>query len=292
MPWRERAMPPFFFLELLPLPQMFVACIACGAVVLLGVMGGAWLTLRVFKISPKQRVLDSDSLTTGLSTIFALLVAFSAAGIWNDNVQARAAVQREANALENVVALASSYPSDLREEVSTEMMRYARRVLDSDWPAMQRPTDLNEELYDRSDNPLVTLMTRISTEAVSGGRRLPLSDILVGQILDIRSARLQREQIARGGVSASQWVAMVAIAIAALIVIMLSQQHDYWTRVRTAAIYVIAVSLSFVIIIAHDTPFAGAIAIKPVPIEQAVKRIQAVHIHQPPEAAEIANTTR
>ncbi|HSR78910.1 MAG TPA: hypothetical protein VLN57_20215 [Xanthobacteraceae bacterium] len=211
-----------------------------------------------------------------------MLVAFSAAGIWNDQVQARAVIQREANAMENIFALASSYPNELREEVYYELIRHGRRILDSDWPAMQqqlRP-DVNENLYDRSNNPLVTLITRVATKAARGTQRLPLSDLMVGQVLDLRSARLQREMIARGGISSAQWLAMLLIAIAALMVIMLSQEKQFSMRLRMAGIYVAAVSVAFVVILAHDRPFAGASGVKPIPIEQAIKRIQYAHAQQ------------
>lgn len=275
-------MSPLTFLEQLPLAELFVACLACGAFVLLLVVVGARLTLRALRVPPSQTLFEGNTLVTLLSVLFTMLVAFSAAGIWNDQVQARAVIQREANAMENIFALASSYPNELREEVYYELIRHGRRILDSDWPAMQqqlRP-DVNENLYDRSNNPLVTLITRVATEAARGTQRLPLSDLMVGQVLDLRSARLQREMIARGGISSAQWLAMLLIAIAALMVIMLSQEKQFSMRLRMAGIYVAAVSVAFVVILAHDRPFAGASGVKPIPIEQAIKRIQYAHAQQ------------
>jgi hypothetical protein len=55
---------------------------------------------------------------------------------------------------------------------------------------------------------------------------------------------------------------------------LLSQEKDFNTRLRMAGIYVVAVSVAFVVILAHDRPFAGASGVKPIPIEQAIKRIQ------------------
>ena len=267
-------MPLLNFLELLPLPQMYFACLACSALVLFVVTIGVWIALRVLRVPPTRILFDSGTLITVLSLMFAVLVGFASAGIWNDEVQARAAVQREANAIENTVALASSYPAELREQINAEMMRYARHVLDRDWPAMQRRTDANENLYDFSNSPLVALVTRISTEAAGGTQRLPLSEALVGQILEVRSTRLQREVVARSGISAPQWLALTLIATSALTVIILSQNQEFRVRVRMAGIYAFAVSPAFFVIVAHDRPFVGAIGIKPIPIEQAMKRIQ------------------
>jgi hypothetical protein len=268
------------FLERLPLPELFLACLVCGAVVLIIVLAGARLTLRACGISATQPLFVRDALISALSAMFAIMVAFAAAGIWNDAVQARAAVQREANAIENIVALSSSYPLELREEVHSKMLRYARRVLDSDWPAMQRRTDLNENLYDRSNSPLVALMTRLSNDAASRTPRLPLSDALVGQIVDLRSARLQREMIARGGVSPAQWLAMLLIATGALTVIALAHNSEFGMRTTAASIYVIAVSSALFVILAHDRPFVGNLGVKPTPIEQAIARIERSYANQ------------
>jgi Protein of unknown function (DUF4239) len=285
-------MPLLNFLELLPLPQMFAACLACGALVLFIVTLGVWIALRVLRVPPTRILFDSGILITVLSLMFAVLIGFASAGIWNDEVQARAAVQREANAIENIVALASSYPTELREQIHVEMMRYARNVLDRDWPAMQQRTDANDNLYDRSNSPLVALVTRISTEAAGGTQRLPLSEALIGQILEVRSARLQRETIARSGISAPQWLALTLIATAALTVIILSQNQEFRVRVRMAGIYAFAVCSAFFVIVAHDRPFVGEIGIKPIPIEQAMNRIQGGIGNPSPASAQAANTAR
>jgi hypothetical protein len=70
---------------------------------------------------------------------------------------------------------------------------------------MRRRAGLNETLFDRSNSPLVALIIRTSEED-SSGRSHPLSNALIEQIVDLRAARLQREMIARGGVSTAQWL--------------------------------------------------------------------------------------
>jgi len=204
--------------------------------------------------------------------MFALMVAFSAAGIWNDSIQARAAVQREANAIENIVALSSNFSEDLRETVHADILRYARRVVESDWPAMRRRADVNETLYDRSNSPLLALITRVSQEG--GTRPPPLLEALVAQIVDLRSARLQREMIARGGVSPAQWLAMVIIGMGAMIMIAIAHNNSFGLQFVTLSIYVFGVSAAFFVILAHDRPFVGYLGVRPIPIEQAIERIE------------------
>jgi hypothetical protein len=164
------------FLESLPLPQLFLLTIICGltlgALVLVGVRG----TVHLLRIGRTRPLPIRDALISSSSAMFALMVAFSAAGIWSDAIQARGAVQREANSLENVVAIASSFPDEFREEIHREILRYARRAVQRDWPAMRRRAEVNETLFERSNSPLVAMITRTSEEN-SSGRPLPLSKV-------------------------------------------------------------------------------------------------------------------
>ena len=265
------------FLESLPLPQLFlftIACgLACGALVLVAVRG----TVRFLRIGRTRPLPIRDALISSLSAMFALMVAFSAAGIWSDAIQARGAVQREANSIENIVAIASSFPEKLREEVHSEILRYARRAVQRDWLAMRRRAEVNETLFDRSNSPLVALITRISEENGSG-RSLPLSKALIDQLVDLRAARLQREMIARGGISPAQWLATLLIALGAMTMIAVAHNHEVGLQVTTLSIYAVGVASAFFVILAHDRPFVGHLGVRPVPIEQAIERIERSHM--------------
>jgi hypothetical protein len=270
------AVPNMSFLEYfepLPLSELFFATLACVAVVGASLLLIVRLAVRLIGLDPRQPILVRDAVIGGLSGIFALMVAFSAAGIWNDAIQARAAVQREANAIENVNALASHYPAELREEVNTAMLRYGRRVIENDWPAMQHRAGVNETLYQRGNGPIVQLIDQIAAaRAVSP--TLPFADLLVGQLMDLRSARLQREVIARGGVTEAQWVALITIAIAAMFVIAIAHNHAFGLQTAAIGVYVLGVSAALFVILAHDRPFVGHSAVKPLPIQQAIERME------------------
>jgi Protein of unknown function (DUF4239) len=260
------------YFEPLPLPQLFFVTLAWGAVAGASVLLIVRLAVRVLGLKPSEPILVRDSVINFLGAIFALMVAFSASGIWNDSIQARAAVQREANAIENVTALASHYPAELREDVRNAMLSYGRRVIENDWPAMRHRAGVNEMLYQRGNGPIVQLIDRIAA-ARNGSPALPYSDLLMSQLMDLRSARLQREVLARGGVSDAQWVALVTIAIAAMCGIAIAHNHAF--RLQTVAIgaYVVGVSAALFVILAHDRPFSGHSAVRPLPIQQAIDRL-------------------
>ena len=169
------------FLESLPLPLLFPVTVICGFAAGALVLVAVRLAVHLLGIAPTRPLPIRDALIGSLSAMFALMVAFSAAGIWTDAIQARGAVQREANSIENIVAIAWSFPGDFREQVHNEMLRHARRTVQRDWPAMRRRAGLNETLFDRSNSPLVALIT-LTSEENTNERSLPLSKALIEQI--------------------------------------------------------------------------------------------------------------
>ncbi len=138
---------------------------------------------------------------------------------------------------------------------------------------MRHRAEVNETLFDRSNSPLVALITRTSEEN-SSGRSLPLSSVFIDQIADARAARLQREMIARGGVSTAQWLAMILIALGAMTMIAVAHNHENGLQITTLTVYAVGVSSAFFVLLAHDRPFVGYLAVEPIPIEQAVGRIE------------------
>ena len=272
------------FLQYLPLAELFAATVFCGVVVGAVVLVSVRLTLRALKVDPEQALPIRESLIGGLTGMFAIMLAFSAAGIWTDDIRAREAVQREANALENIVALASYLPEQLREEVRNQILVFGRRTIDEDWPAMQRRAGLNEPLFERLDrSPIVRLIDQLSSGA-GGSTAGAAFGGLVGQLMELRSARIQREMIARGGVSPAQWMALILIPVAALTLIVLAYNHDFRWQVTAASIYIVAVCAALFVILAHDRPFVGHLGIKPIPIERAMERIQHGSVLQNPES--------
>ena len=138
---------------------------------------------------------------------------------------------------------------------------------------MRRRVGLNEILLDRSNSPLVALITLTSQEN-SSGRPLPMSNALIDQIVDLRAARLQREMIARGGVSTAQWLAMMLIALGAMTMIAIAHNHEGGLQITTLSVYAVGVSSAFFVLLAHDRPFLGYLAVEPIPIQQAIERIE------------------
>jgi len=254
------------FLQNLPLPAMFLCTLGIA-------LAFCWTILMVVRLCIRSLVRDPtvplpirDTIIGALSAIFALMMAFSAAGIWSDTLQAQTAVQRESNALENIVALAGSLPPDLAEKVRESVHEYSNKVVERDWPAMARKIDLNDPVYEISDQVLVDLLSGISLEHERVAN-LPTLAPLMNQIIEARSARLARITLANAGVTGAQWIAMFMLALAALLAVAVCNNHHFGMQAASMNLYALAATAAFFVLLAHDRPFVGSISVSPAPIE-------------------------
>lgn len=261
------------WLQGLPLLAMFLVTFLITFIAGLLIILSVRVTLRACGYGPGAPFALRDVVVTGTSAMFALMVAFSAAGIWGEANQARAAVQREANALENVRSIAASFPPALRERATADVQTYARQVLDVDWPAMTRKVHFTAPLYDTSEKILIDLIDAIAREAGAPGS-LATASTAIGQVVEVRSARLQRITLATQGVSPPQWLAMLLIAAAAMIALAMIHNHDRLAQLFAMTIYAGAVSAAFFVILAHDRPFIGQISVGSQPIAQLLTHLK------------------
>lgn len=255
------------FLQNLPLIPMFLAALVFGLTLCWIILGVVRFAINRSGLDPSIPLEIRDVLIGTISAIFALMIGFSAAGIWNDTSQANAAVQREANALENVLALANSLPADVEEKIRERVSRYGRYVVERDWPAMARKVSTHDPVYDASDAVLVDLINMLSLDHARISS-LPIVAPLLGQIIAARDARLARITLANASVSVAQWSAMLLIALAALTMVALCHNHDFVMQMLTMQLYTIAAAAAFFVILAHDRPFVGAISVNPAPLQQ------------------------
>src|SRR5262245_57697136 len=92
------------FIQNLPLPTLFAATVFLALLLCWFILALVWLGVRMAG-SESAKSLPIQDMVMVTSLMFALMLSFAAAGIWNDWVQARGAVTREAMELEHVIAL-------------------------------------------------------------------------------------------------------------------------------------------------------------------------------------------
>jgi hypothetical protein len=247
---------------------VFLALLLCWVILAL-----VWLGVRMAG-SESAKSLPIQDMVMVTSLMFALMLSFAAAGIWNDWVQARGAVQREALALENVLALVDGLSPERAAKVRAGVLAYARAAAEQEWPAMAEQVDMDDPLFDVSDRALVGVITELSREAATPGVSA-VSMMLLPQVFDARSARLARLTLASSGLSGVQWFVLVVLMAGMLVAVALVYNDRAGSQVVAMHLCTLACAAAFFVILAHDRPFVGVISVSPRPLLQLVAKADA-----------------
>lgn len=250
-----------------PLAAMFLAVLALSLAVCWLLIGLVRFAIPRLGYRLDQPLPIRDSIINACGALFALIVAFSAVGIWNDAVSARTAVQREADAVETALTLSVVLPEETRAELTNGLQAYLRTVVTIDWGAMALSMPINHTIFELSERHLldaIHLVSRLNTAAAYSP--------LLNQLLEIRHARLARLAASAAGVTWAQWFAMWLISTTTLLAIIVCNSHAFRMQIAAAHLYVLVVSAAYFVILAHDRPFVGRISIQPTAFQSLITR--------------------
>jgi Protein of unknown function (DUF4239) len=261
------------FLQNLPLSSLLAATVFLALLLCWVILALVRLVVKVSG-SESAKSLPIHDMVMVTSLMFALMLSFAAAGIWNDWVQARGAVQREALALENVLALADGLSPERAAKVRAGVIAYARGAAEHEWPAMAEQIDMDDPLYAVSDRALVGVITELSREAATPGASA-VSMMLLPQVFEARAARLARLTLASAGLSGVQWFVLVALMAGMLVAVALVYNDHAGTQAIAMNLCALAGAAAFFVILAHDRPFVGVISVSPRPLLQLAAKADA-----------------
>lgn len=257
----------FILFHQLPLAAMFLAVLALSLAV-------CWLLIGLVRVAIvrlghrlDQPLPIRDSIINACGGLFALIVAFSAAGIWNDAVSARTAVQREADAVETALTLSVVLPEETRSELTSGLQAYLRDVIAIDWPAMARSMPVSDPVFDQSEKRLLGAIHLVSRQ-----NAVAAYSPLLNQLLEIRHARQARLAASVAGITWAQWFAMWLISTTTLLAIVVCNSHVFRMQIVAAHLYVLVASAAYFVILAHDRPFVGRISIQPTAFQGLITR--------------------
>jgi hypothetical protein len=233
------------------------------------VLGATYLVtaviyLVVTKLATGERVIAFKGISPGvlppLSIIFALLVGFLAAQVWNDNDRAGAAVNREASALRAAVLLGSdACPGEPDAKLRDLIHRHIEQAVSDEWPAMAHrsatltivPRELGEALR------LAVTLTPNGASQVVAQREL------VGALQTALDARGQRIVLSESSLNWVKWAALLAQGVLILIAIALVHADNRGANRIILAIFASGIGIAILLIASHSRPFTGEVAVTP-----------------------------
>lgn len=253
-------MPPDFVYEL-PETGMFLLILGVtGAVA--GLVHAAFLLRPLGRLSERAADL-SPAIQALCGTLFVLSVTFLANGVWQSEQRARETVHDEARNIRIIRTYLGAMVGSSEESLLRIVSNYGRAV-ESEWPRMSS-MDGNA----RSEVELHAIYDATLLGLAEGDQNRVLQQRILAALDNLSQARQQRLSMAREVVSGGQWFMVTALAFLLIIVIAVSHGRFPVARLIALAAISLAIAIALFVILSHDRPFVGRLAITPVAITEA-----------------------
>jgi hypothetical protein len=235
------------------------------------ITAGIYAVITVLAVGERARSFKaiSPGLLPPLGIIFGLFVVFTAAQVWTDNEKARAEIDREASALRSAAILATSFPREYQVQLSELIRRYIADVVAQEWPMMARGT---ANLRAIPGVLAEALQATLALNPSSEGQKTAQRDIATA-LETALDARRQRIIISESQVNLLKWVCLFMQAVCTLVATAIVHSDNRLASIIAMGIFATGIAASILLILAHDRPFTGEIAIKPDPLLQVMPEI-------------------
>ena len=211
----------------------------------------------------------SPGMLSPLGVIFGLFVAFTAAQVWSDNDRASAAVNREASALKSVLVLAATFPGEPEAHLRNLVRRYIEETATQEWPMMARHA---ATLSISPASLIEAIQQTLALSPNSPGQQIAQREIATS-LENALEARRQRILVSRSHVNLTKWACLVLQAACALLAIAVVHSDNRLASTISLGVFATGVAASALLILAHDEPFLGQIAVGPQPLLQVMPNL-------------------
>ncbi|MFN0191760.1 MAG: DUF4239 domain-containing protein [Aestuariivirga sp.] len=205
----------------------------------------------------------SPVLQTLCGTLFVLSVTFLASTVWHTEDRAGETVNTEARSIRVIHTYLDQMTGPSQESLSRLIIGYAKATAD-EWDGMAQHGG-----SPAAEEALSDLYSAVVKGFSEGETNRLLQQRLLAALDTLSLARAQRLSMANDFVSSGQWFTVFSLGFLLLIVIAVCHAQSAPARAAALTFTCFAIALSVFVIIAHDRPFVGRLAIQPQPILDA-----------------------
>lgn len=201
-----------------------------------------------------------------VGVMYAVLLAFVVIVSWEQFSRAESVVGQEASALRGLYRESAAFPPEVREQVEADVRAYVGAVLVDEWPAMGRGEHGHPSVAAVLDRTAVDLAALPADSPV----REAYVAVEADRFAEVVSYRSQRLDFVDGGLPGVLWVALVfGAAVTIGFAMIFGLQSTTLHVIMTGSLAAVIGVLLFVAV-SIDHPFAGDVAVRPVPLERVL----------------------
>jgi hypothetical protein len=235
------------------LGELGIVALAVAAVVLLHA-----LLQRRLRTEILQRHNDvTGYLFSAVGILYAVLLGFVVVVVWQKYDTTTDNVQTEANAAADLYHVVDGLPQTTRDAVRSDLTRYARLLIDVEWPEMGNDVDVP----DTGAEVLDDASYRIDRVEPASVRASNAQQAAMGDVTRIFDARRQRLIHAAPAVPWLLWFALIAGALSMVAFCFIFGVENRPAQLLMTAILVGLIGILFVVIYEFAGPFSGSVTI-------------------------------
>jgi len=242
--------------------------------IIIACTGAALLFLFVVtRIWPHDARKDSNDFTGAvvavIGTTYAVILAFTLSGVWNNFQSAQATEEQEANALTNVYRIATQLQDPNALRMQELCARYADNALNREWPAMkdeQMPPEAGD-IIDQLWQLTGQAQAHAAPDAIAAYQ-------LMEELRGLTQYRRLRIMQAREHLPIILWSVLITggiITVAAACFFGVSNFRFHLLQVMTLSFLI---ALVLVAIAEIDRPYQGLVRVDPHGFESAAQKLQ------------------
>jgi hypothetical protein len=235
-----------------------------GELLIVAAVAGFWVALhalwqRRFRSEVLRKHNDvAGFLFSAVGVIYAVVLGFVVVVVWEKYDATVSNVATEVAAVSDLYRTTSGLPNPVRGEIRRQLLQYSKKVVDLEWPAMQKG------IIAQNDLPLLEdIGLKIDLFKPADAGETNIQEMALTQLERLFDARRSRIYQSGPSVPLVLWFALVAGAIAVLAFAFLFGVENRGAQLWMTAILAGLIAILFIVIAEFDHPFGGSVRIGP-----------------------------
>jgi len=189
-------------------------------------------------------------------TLYAVILGLVVVDAIGTFETARTTVEKEADAIANVVLLAERLPADKSAAIKSLCERYILEAVDGEWPLMNQG-----KVDEKAQNLVVQLLREVSDfEPVTENQKI-ISPLLIQRSLDLMDQRRARIGISLNGLPSVEWLVLCVGAIVTIVLTYFFHLESYRTQLAMTALIALLIALNLYLVLLFAAPFTGDLTV-------------------------------